>query len=160
IRLREFFMKDAYSFDPDWETLDASYQEAFDAYLRIFARVGVPVVPGEADSGAIGGKDSQEFMYLNELGEDELLLCDGCGYAANAEKATFRPAAAVAGAPAPLERISTPGQRTIADVAAFVGVEPRQTLKVVLYEADGEPLMVAIRGDLDVNEIKLGNAVK
>ena len=90
IRLREFCMKDAYSFDPDWETLDESYQAMFDAYARIFARADVPAVPVEADSGAIGGKDSQEFIYLNENGEDEVLLCSSCGYAANAEKATFR----------------------------------------------------------------------
>src|SRR5690606_4332103 len=99
IRLREFFMKDAYSFDPDWESLDKSYQDAFDAYVRIFERAGVPVVPVEADSGALGGKDSQEFVFLTEVGEDEILLCPGCGYAANAEKADFVKPPAVAGEP-------------------------------------------------------------
>src|SRR5439155_12399699 len=85
VRLREFTMKDAYSFDVDWEALDGSYQAAFDAYGRIFRRAGVPVVPVAADSGAIGGKDSQEFIFLTPHGEDEVLLCPGCGYAANAE---------------------------------------------------------------------------
>ncbi|MCK9521248.1 MAG: proline--tRNA ligase, partial [Dehalococcoidia bacterium] len=90
VRLREFTMKDAYSFDTGWDTLDVSYQHAFDAYVRIFARAGVPVIPVAADSGAIGGKDSQEFVFLTPNGEDEVLLCSGCGYAANAEKADFK----------------------------------------------------------------------
>lgn len=160
VRLREFTMKDAYSFDAGWEALDASYQKAFDAYVRIFERAGVPVIPVAADSGAIGGKDSQEFVFLTPGGEDEVLLCPACGYAANAEKAEFRPPASIPGEPGPLERMETPGQRTIADLAQFLGIEPRQTAKAVFYRADGEPLLVAIRGDLDVNEVKLKNALK
>ncbi len=160
IRLREFCMKDAYSFDPNWETLDESYQAMFDAYARIFARAEVPAVPVEADSGAIGGKDSQEFIYLNENGEDEVLLCSSCGYAANAEKATFRAEPPVAAGPAPVERVDTPGVGTIASLAAFLGVEERQTVKAVFYAADGEPVFVAIRGDLEVNETKLRNLLK
>ncbi|MDE2670591.1 MAG: proline--tRNA ligase [Chloroflexota bacterium] len=160
IRLREFCMKDAYSFDPDWETLDESYQAMFDAYARIFERAEVPAVPVEADSGAIGGKDSQEFIYLNENGEDEVLLCSSCGYAANAEKATFRAEPPVAAEPAPVERVDTPGVGTIASLAAFLGVEGRQTVKAVFYAADGEPVFVAIRGDLEVNETKLRNLLK
>ena len=160
IRLREFCMKDAYSFDPDWETLDQSYEAMFDAYARIFARAEVPAVPVEADSGAIGGKDSQEFIYLNENGEDEVLLCSSCGYAANAEKATFRAEAPVAAEPAPVERVDTPGVGTIASLAAFLGIEERQTVKAVFYAADGEPVFVAIRGDLEVNETKLRNLLK
>ena len=160
IRLREFCMKDAYSFDPDWETLDESYQAMFDAYARIFARADVPAVPVEADSGAIGGKDSQEFIYLNENGEDEVLLCPSCGYAANAEKATFRAEPPVEADPAPVERVDTPGVGTIASLAAFLGIEERQTVKAVFYAADGEPVFVAIRGDLEVNETKLRNLLK
>ena len=160
IRLREFCMKDAYSFDPDWETLDDSYQAMFDAYARIFARADVPALPVEADSGAIGGKDSQEFIYLNENGEDEVLLCPACGYAANAEKATFRAEPPVAAEPAPAERVDTPGVTTIASLAAFLGVEERQTVKAVFYSADGKPVFVAIRGDLEVNETKLRNLLK
>lgn len=160
IRLREFFMKDAYSFDPDWESLDKSYQDAFDAYVRIFKRAGVPVVPVEADSGAIGGKDSQEFVFLTEVGEDEILLCPGCGYAANAEKADFVKPPALAAEPLPMEEVSTPGIKTIADLAQFLGIEARQTVKAIFYQVDGKPVFVSIRGDLDVNEAKLRNALK
>lgn len=159
IRLREFTMKDAYSFDTGWDTLDASYDAAFAAYERIFRRAGIPVLPVAADSGAIGGKDSQEFIFLTESGEDTILLCQGCSYAANAEKAEFTPPPPVPGEPLPVERVHTPGQRTIAEVAAFLGIEPRQTLKAVFYRADGQPVFVAIRGDLEVNEVKLKNAL-
>ena len=160
IRVREFAMMDAYSFDAGWEALDESYQLAYDAYFRIFERGGVPVIPVEADSGAIGGKDSQEFIFLTDSGEDTILLCDGCGYAANAEKAEFRIPPAVKGSPQPMERVHTPGQKTIADLARFLGVEERQTAKAVFYLADGAPTFVAIRGDLEVNEVKLANALK
>ncbi len=160
VRLREFTMKDAYSFDTSWETLDDSYAAAYDAYVRIFARAGVPVIPVAADSGAIGGKESQEFIYLTDDGEDEILRCPGCGYAANAEKAEFTPSPAVAAETKPLEKVATPGQRTIAELAAFLGIEERQTVKAVFYKVDGEPVFVAIRGDLDVNEVKLKNALK
>jgi prolyl-tRNA synthetase len=160
VRLREFTMKDAYSFDTGWDTLDASYDAAFDAYTRIFARAGVPVIPVAADSGAIGGKDSQEFIFLTEDGEDEILLCPDCGYAANQEKADFRRPAPIEGAPLPLEKVATPGVRTIADLATFLGVEARQTNKAVFYRVDGKPVFVCIRGDLDVNEVKLKNALK
>ncbi len=160
IRLREFCMKDAYSFDPDWETLDQSYQAMFEAYTRIFERAETPALPVEADSGAIGGKDSQEFIYLNEDGEDEALLCSACGYAANAEKATFRAEPPVEAEPAPVERVATPGVATIASLAAFLGIEKRQTVKAVFYAADGDPVFIAIRGDLDVNEAKLRNLLR
>lgn len=160
IRLREFAMKDAYSFDPNWESLDESYRAAYEAYQRIFRRVGVPAIPVAADSGAIGGKDSEEFIYLNDIGEDEILLCPGCGYAANAEKADFVRIPPVPAEPAPLEKVHTPGVRTIAELAEFLGVEPRQTCKAVFYSADGAPILVAIRGDLEVNEVKLKNALK
>lgn len=160
VRLREFTMKDAYSFDVSWEALDDSYQAAFDAYVRIFERAGIPVIPVAADSGAIGGKDSQEFVFLTDTGEDEILLCSGCGYAANAEKAEFRKPDPVPAEPAPLEEIDTPGQKTIADLARFLGIEERQTAKAVFYRADDKPVFVAIRGDLEVNEVKLKNALK
>ncbi len=160
VRLREFTMKDAYSFDTDWKTLDASYDAAFKAYVRIFERAGVPVIPVAADSGAIGGKDSQEFIFLTPNGEDEILLCPGCGYAANAEKAEFRRKPFIAAEAKPLEKIATPGQKTIADLVAALGIDARQTNKAVFYRADGQPVFVAIRGDLDVNEIKLKNTLK
>ncbi len=160
VRLREFTMKDAYSFDAGWEALDESYAAAYNAYVRIFARAGVPVIPVAADSGAIGGKESQEFVYLTDEGEDEILLCPGCGYAANAEKAEFTPPAPISSEPAAMEKVATPGQKTIADLARFLGIEERQTVKAVFYKADGQPVFVAIRGDLDVNEVKLKNALK
>ncbi|WP_343394258.1 proline--tRNA ligase [Candidatus Amarobacter glycogenicus] len=160
VRLREFTMKDAYSFDAGWEALDASYAAAYDAYVRIFARAGVPVIPVAADSGAIGGKESQEFVFLTDDGEDEILLCPQCGYAANAEKAEFAAPAAVPANALPMERVATPGQKTIAGLAQFLGIEERQTVKAVFYVADNQPVFVAIRGDLDVNEVKLKNALK
>lgn len=160
VRLREFTMKDAYSFDTNWDTLDASYAAAFAAYIRIFERAGVPVIPVAADSGAIGGKESQEFIFLTEDGEDEILLCPGCGYAANAEKADFQRPEAVESAPAEMTKVATPGIKTIPDLAALLNIEQRQTNKAVFYKIDGKPVFVAIRGDLDVNEIKLRNTLK
>jgi prolyl-tRNA synthetase len=160
VRLREFTMKDAYSFDTDWEALDASYAAAYSAYVRIFARAGVPVIPVAADSGAIGGKDSEEFIFLTEDGEDEILLCTGCNYAANAEKADFTPSPAIEAEPAALEKVATPEIKTIAELAKFLGIEPRQTVKAVFYKVDGNPIFVAIRGDLDVNDVKLKNVLK
>jgi prolyl-tRNA synthetase len=160
IRVREFEMKDAYSFDPDWESLDESYKLAYDAYERIFRRVGLPAVPVAADSGAIGGKDSEEFIYITPVGEDEILICPECNYAANAEKAAFVRPDAIPAEPGVVERVDTPGQKTIADLASFLDIDERQTLKAVFYEADGKPVLVAIRGDLEVNEVKLANALK
>ena len=160
VRLREFTMKDAYSFDTDWDTLDASYNAAFAAYIRIFERAGVPVIPVAADSGAIGGKESQEFIFLTDDGEDEILLCPGCGYAANAEKADFQRPPAIEATAADMEKVATPGIKTIPDLATFLKIEQRQTNKAVFYRVDGNPVFVAIRGDLEVNEIKLRNTLK
>ncbi|MBI5284118.1 MAG: proline--tRNA ligase [Chloroflexi bacterium] len=160
MRVREFTMKDAYSFDADWDALDSSYRAARDAYTRIFDRCGVPTIPVQADSGAIGGKDSEEFMYLTEVGEDTILLCDTCGYAANEEKADHKKHELPHEELLPLEEVSTPGQKTIDDLVKFLGVPHDRTLKAVFYEADGQPVFVAIRGDLEVNEAKLRNALK
>jgi prolyl-tRNA synthetase len=159
VRVREFTMKDLYSFDADWDGLDQSYDKMVDAYTRIFARCGVPTIPVQADSGAIGGKDSQEFLFLTEIGEDDVLLCPGCGYAANAEKADFRKPPAPEASPLPLEKVPTPGTKTIEAVANLLGVPTSKTLKAVFYEADGRPVFVAIRGDLEVNDVKLKNAL-
>ena len=160
MRVREFTMKDAYSFDTDWDALNRSYHAARDAYARIFERCGVPTIPVQADSGAIGGKDSEEFMYLTDVGEDTILLCDTCGYAANEEKADHKKRPVAAADPLPLEEVSTPGQKTIDDLVKFLGVPHDATLKAVFYEAAGAPVFVAIRGDLEVNEAKLRNALK
>ncbi|MSQ31578.1 MAG: proline--tRNA ligase [Dehalococcoidia bacterium] len=168
IRVREFTMKDAYSFDADDAGLDVSYGAMFEAYRRIFARCGVPTVPVQADSGAIGGKGSQEFIFLTSIGEDTIILCDTCTYAANQEKAEFvRPAAvqAAPGAPQATTDIETPGVTSIEALAAFLGIEARQTAKAVFFmatrAATGEtfPVFAVVRGDLDVNEVKLANAL-
>jgi len=160
IRVREFIMKDLYSFDADEAGLDKSYQSMCQAYSNIYTRLGLPTMMVEADSGAIGGKDSHEFMVITETGEDEVIYCSSCGYAANAEKAQFAKTRGAAGAPLPLEEIATPEAETIEEVAGFVGVPTSQTLKAVFYFADGEFVFVTIRGDLEVNETKLRNTLK
>jgi len=160
LRVREFIMKDLYSFDADEAGLDESYQKMNQAYRDIYSRLGLPVLTVEADSGAIGGKDSHEFMVLTEGGEDEIIRCSNCGYAANAEKAQFAKKKSNAEAPLSLEEIATPGTKAIEEVADFVGVPTRQTLKSVFYYADGEFIFVIIQGDLEVNETKLRNALK
>jgi prolyl-tRNA synthetase len=155
IRLREFKMKDLYSFDADWDALDVSYQKMLRAYKNVFDRCGVPTVVVQAHSGAIGGRDNQEFMYLCDVGEDEVVLCESCGYAANTEKAEIRKRQAEPEEPLPVEEISTPGIKTIEELTHFLGIPPWKTLKAVFYSAGGQPVFVAIRGDLEVNETKL-----
>jgi prolyl-tRNA synthetase len=160
LRVREFIMKDLYSFDADEAGLHESYQKMCQAYKSIYARLSVPAVMIEADSGAIGGKDSHEFMILTEDGEDEIICCSNCDYAANAEKAKFVKTRIKAESLLPLEEIATPETKTIEEVAGFVGVPSSQTLKAVFYFSDGEFVFVVIRGDLEVNETKLRNALK
>jgi len=192
IRLRQFTMKDLYSFDVDFEGLDVSYRKMFDAYTRIFDRCGVPTIPVLADSGAMGGRDTHEFIFLTEHGEDSCLLCPKCGYAANAEVAAFVKEPAHAGEePQPVQEIPTPGLYTIGALADHLGVPASKTCKAVFYTAvyagpptpkgglqpaEGsaddarlkpglqdelreEPVLVAIRGDMDVNESKLRRAL-
>jgi prolyl-tRNA synthetase len=167
-------MKDLYSFDSDEVGLDASYRRVSQAYKNIYARLGLPTLMIEADSGAIGGKESHEFMVLTETGEDEIIRCSNCRYAANAEKAKFVKTVGTAvaagqssghseekaGSLLPLEEIATPGTESIEEVADFVGVPANQTIKGVFYYAGGEFVFVAIRGDLEVNETKLRNVLK
>jgi prolyl-tRNA synthetase len=165
LRVREFIMKDLYSFDADEAGLDESYQKMCQAYRNIYSRLGLPALIVEADSGAIGGKDSHEFMVLTEDGEDEVIHCSNCGYAANVEKAQFiktdkTTVPSKAKNLLPLEEIATPGTEAIEEVADFVGVPTSQTLKSVFYTADGEFIFAIIRGDLEVNETKLRNALK
>ncbi|MDE2900169.1 MAG: proline--tRNA ligase [Chloroflexota bacterium] len=155
VRVREFDMKDAYSFDADAESLDETYQRMVQAYRNIFRRCGIPAVMIEADSGAIGGKDSHEFIMPTEIGEDTFIQCPDCGYAANAERAAFQRPPAPAGEPLPVEEVHTPGLTTIAELVNFLSVTPEQTLKAVFYVADGEMVFVSVRGDLEVNEVKL-----
>ncbi|MDP6512213.1 MAG: proline--tRNA ligase [SAR202 cluster bacterium] len=159
IRVREFDMKDAYSFDADEEGLDLSYQAMVQAYKNIFSRCGLDAIMVDADSGAIGGKDSQEFILLADAGEDTIILCPSCDYAANGEKAEFKKESAPAEDALPLEEVHTPDIRTIEALASYLGVPESKTLKAVFYVADGQFTFVVIRGDLEVNEIKLNNAL-
>jgi prolyl-tRNA synthetase len=169
-RLREFTMKDAYSFDMDEQGLDASYGAMFEAYKRIFERCGVPIVAVEADSGAIGGKGSQEFVFVTPSGEDTIVFCDNCDYAANTEKAEFvRPVVGPtlgAADALPMEDVATPDTTTIEELVKFLDITPQQTAKAVFYMARelgahgaGEPVFVVVRGDLQVNKVKVSNAL-
>lgn len=160
LRVREFTMKDLYSFDVDEEGLERSYQKMLAAYKRIYASCGLPALVVEADSGAIGGKDSHEFMVITGTGEDEVIYCPGCQYSANAEKACSLKGSLQKESPLPVEEVSTPGVTTIRELSTCTDVRPDHTLKVVFYMADGEFVFAVIRGDLDVNEVKLKNALK
>ncbi|MBI2962772.1 MAG: proline--tRNA ligase, partial [Deltaproteobacteria bacterium] len=160
MRGREFIMKDAYSFHATVEDCRREYQVMFDVYNRIFTRCGLKFRPVEADTGAIGGTLSHEFQVLAESGEDAVASCAKCGYAANVEKAEGRaePADALAGRK--LERIATPGQRSVEDVSAFLGVPPERFVKTLVYVTDsGEPVIALVRGDRTLSEAKLKSAV-
>ena len=165
IRVREFTMKDAYSFDLDDAGLDTSYAAMFHAYERICARIGVPVVAVEADSGAIGGKGSQEFIFLTDVGEDTIFFCENGDYAANMEKAEFARVAAGPEDEAALEEVATPDTSTIEDLAALLDIPTARTAKAVFYMASAhgshtwQPIFTVVRGDLEVNEVKLSNAL-
>jgi prolyl-tRNA synthetase len=159
IRVREFSMKDLYSFDTDEEGLDESYNKMLKAYNNIYARCGLPSLQVEADSGAIGGKDSHEFMVVTEDGEDEVIYCEKCKYAANVEKAQSVKSKIDGGKPLPKEEIPTPGAGSIEEVAGFFKIPQSHTLKAVFYIADGKLVFVVVRGDIEVNEIKLKNAL-
>ena len=157
MRVREFDMKDLYSMDVDQAGLDVSYDKMVQAYRNIYRRCGLPALAVEADSGAIGGKDSHEFILIAESGEDQIVQCPGCGFAANMERASgVKPDQPRTG-PLPLEEVSTPGVKTIKGLAEFVGVPESKTLKAVFYTADSEIVFVVIRGDLEVNDVKLKN---
>ena len=160
MRSREFGMKDAYSFDADEEGVEESYKKMFDAYTRIFTRCGLSFRPVEADSGNIGGNFSHEFMVTAETGEDAMVHCTSCEYAANLEKAEiFRPQEEAAHVMeySPMEEVHTPDVRTIEEVCAFLDVEPRDVVKTMIFMSDGNPVAVLVRGDEDVNETKLRN---
>ncbi len=164
LRVHEFLMKDAYSLHADAADLDAFYPKMLAAYGRILARCGLTAIPAEADTGLMDGTDAHAFMLPHPGGEDTLIRCAACGYAATGERAAFRLPSV---APQPLEEprpIATPGCETIADVAAFVGVPTSQTLKAVFYtlsqqQEGSELVFVVIRGDLEVNETGLQNVL-
>ncbi len=159
IRSREFIMKDAYSFDADEAGAEACYQRMYEAYNRIFQCCGLSFKVVEADTGPIGGSFSHEFMVLAETGEDLLASCQGCAYAANLEKAEItlnlnEPAPPLGAKPEP---VPTPNVRTVEEVATFLGVAPREIVKTLIYETEQGPVAVLIRGDHEVNEVKVKN---
>jgi prolyl-tRNA synthetase len=172
LRVRQFMMKDAYSFDIDAAGLDVSYKKHYDTYCRIFDRCGLKYMVVEADSGAMGGKESHEFMVRTPAGEDQIVSCESCNYAANMEKATSKLSAVDELAPEgdgkPLE-VHTPGQKTIEDVARFLGVSPKNKIKTLAYTAEEQvtktakpklrALVVLMRGDHQLNEAKFAAAV-
>ena len=159
IRVREFAMKDAYSFHADEADLDRYYAQMHQIYLNIFHRLGIDVVVAESDPGIIGGSEAHEFMLITDSGEDKIILCNGCNYRANAEVAVMQKPQIDNGELEPTEEIDTPGQTTIEDVANYLSVEKKQTLKAVFYSTDESFIFAAIRGDIEVNETKLKNAV-
>jgi prolyl-tRNA synthetase len=168
IRVREFTMKDSYSLDADFDGLDKQYRAHYQAYFNIFNRCGLDTVAVKADVGMMGGKLSHEFMYLTPIGEDTLIICDHCGYTANRQVALFRKPAAAPEEPKPLEKVATPQCKTIQDLAKFLKVPESKTAKAVFMVAtvaegtqDVDKFVFAVvRGDMDVNETKLANAVK
>ena len=162
IRVREFTMKDAYSFHTTQEDLEQYYKQCYDAYHKIYARAGVPeVISVQSDTGMMGGKVAHEFMLLTDIGEDTLVICDSCNYQSNMEVATGKLTVATT-KEGEIEEVHTPDAHTIDEVAAFLGVTTAQTLKACVFEVEGkkEPLIVFIRGDLQVNEAKLTKIVK
>ncbi|MBP7736638.1 MAG: proline--tRNA ligase [Spirochaetes bacterium] len=159
IRSKEFIMKDAYSFDMDEKGLEESYQAMRAAYRRVFERCGLETIPVEADTGSMGGSNSEEFMVASEVGEESLLLCDACGYRANREKAEYgRPAAAGSEAPKDLVEVATPDVKTIDDLVKFFNCSGDRFLKSIIYLADGKPVMAVVPGSREINELKLARA--
>jgi prolyl-tRNA synthetase len=163
MRGREFIMKDAYSFHPDVEDCRREYQNMFDAYRRIFTRMGLKFRPVEADTGAIGGSLSHEFQVLAESGEDAIASCDRCEYAANIQKAEVKPTADggrdTKTTTAAHKKVATPGKKTVAEVAAFLSQPPGRFIKTMVYKADGDLVAVLVRGDHEINEVKLKDAL-
>jgi prolyl-tRNA synthetase len=159
LRQREFLMKDLYSFDAGEHGLDISYRKMAQAYHTIFTRCGLRFIAVEADSGAIGGKESQEFLAITGAGEDDAMLCDTCGYAANREKAEFVRTALPDEEETALEEVYTPGRESISAVAAFLDMPVTKTMKSVCYAAGDRVVMAMVRGDLEINEVKLVNTL-
>ncbi len=161
LRVRQFIMKDSYSFDLDAEGLDVSYRKHYDAYRRIFARCGLEVIPVEAHSGAMGGSQSMEFMVASDAGEDLIVSCPSCRYAANLEKAVsvaIPPAVDDPDTESAPEEFHTPGRKTIAEVAGFTGLPETSQMKSLVMVADGKPVLALVRGDHQLSETKFGQA--
>ncbi len=167
IRTREFTMLDSYSLDADEPGLDEQYRSHYQAYFNIFARCALPVIAVQADVGMMGGSLAHEFMFLTSIGEDTIVRCPSCGYSANRQVARQTKAPAEAEVLGPLTRVATPGCATIEDLARFLGVPTTRTAKAVFFTAfrderdtsTGQLVLALIRGDMDVNETKLANAL-
>ena len=160
MRSREFIMKDAYSFDKDQAGLDVSYDKMHDAYVKIFNRCGIDAKCVEADSGAIGGANSAEFMVKSEVGEDDVVFCSACDYAANIEKAEATPEKAEVEELLEMEKVATPDSRGIYEVSEFLKVSPKKTVKLLMFNVDGKIVGIVVRGDREVNEVKVANAAQ
>jgi len=158
IRSKEFIMKDAYSFDINEKGLEESYQAMRVAYRNVFNRCGLETIPVEADTGAMGGSDSEEFMVASEVGEELLLICKSCGYRANQERAEFKAADnADEQQPEEMKPVDTPDVKTIDDLVQFFDIDARKFMKSIIYVADEKPVMVVVPGDRDINDVKLKN---
>ncbi len=160
MRGREFIMKDAYSFDRDEAGLDESYRKMYDAYCKIFTRLGLDFTVVDADSGAMGGSGSQEFMVKSPVGEDGIAYCDACGWAANYEKAPCIPTKKdYPEGDLAMEKVETPDVHTIDELVGFFGAESYMFAKTIIYKADDRYIAAMVRGDRDINEVKLKNLV-
>lgn len=159
MRSREFIMKDAYSFDKDNEGLDISYMKMYEAYNKIFTRCDLEFSAVEADSGAMGGSGSAEFMVKSDIGEDEIAFCTGCNYAANTEKATSKLEDVEKEEERELNKIATPDVRTIEELVTFFNTSNKKFAKTLIYKADGKVVAVMVRGDRSLNETKVSNAL-
>ncbi len=159
MRAREFLMKDAYSFHTSWESLEETYNDMYKAYYRAFLRCGLKIKVVEAPTGVMGGNVSHEFMAVAETGEDEIALCSSCGYAANRQIAHARPPSPPRVEERPLELVETPGVRTVEELVEFLGVSPSQVVKTFIYVGRGGPMAVLVRGDHELEETKLLQAV-
>ncbi len=156
LRSKEFIMKDAYSFDVDYEGLNKSYKSMYDAYCRIFDRCSLNYIIVEADSGAMGGDVSHEFMIPSSVGEDILIRCLKCGYSANREQAESAPLPPENHTTLkPLKEVLTPGKHTIHEVSSFLNISPDRMIKTMLYISNGQPIAILLRGDHEANETKL-----
>lgn len=160
MRSREFIMKDAYSFDKDWEGLDISYNEMYDAYTRVFTRCGLNFRPVEADTGAMGGSGSHEFTALSEVGEGVIAYCNQCDFAATSERAECKDDEPVKENLKELEEVLTPSKKTIEEVAEFLNIPTNKTIKTLLFRAGEEIVAAVLRGDRELNTTKLINALE
>ncbi|HVM70689.1 MAG TPA: proline--tRNA ligase [Anaerolineales bacterium] len=176
IRVREFAMKDSYSLDADWEGLDKQYQAHYQAYFNIYLRCGLPVIAVKSDTGMMGGKLAHEYMYLNPIGEDTLILCEACHYRANRQVARFQKTPAAPEEPKAIQKVYTPNCKSIEELANFLGVAKSKTAKAVFFMASMPPdpseaqsnsgstrelfIFAVIRGDMELNETKLANAIQ